>query len=114
MNQALGIQKQAQAGESGVKVTKLWSLADGNSRVMVNRSSKLMRRNAYRIQGNWSATQDRAMGKSSRLKTRIWSHPQDSEFKNCHRCSRRKLTERKRTKDKAFTYFYIAYGRGGK
>lgn len=44
-------------------MTKLWSLADGNSRVMVNRSSKLMRRNTYRIQGNWSATPDRAMGK---------------------------------------------------
>lgn len=103
-----------EAGKSGVKVTKLWSLADGNSRVMVNRSSKLRRRNTYRIQGNWSATQDRAMGKRSKLKTRIWSHLQYLEFKNCHRCSRSKLTERNRTKDKAFIYLYIAYGRGGK
>ena len=103
-----------EAGQSGIKVTKFWSLAYGNSRVMVNRGSKLMRRNTYTIQGNCSAAQDRAMGKRSRLKTRIWRHLQYLEFKNCHRCSRSKLTERNRTKEKAFTYLYMAYGRGGK
>lgn len=59
--------------EKGSQRTKLWSLADGNSRVMVNRSSKLMRRNIQDTRQLVSINRQGNGKECLRLKTRIES-----------------------------------------